>query len=312
MNLGRLVATLLLVPLLLVAFAGNAHAQRGRRETPSPEKTEAARLKSSADGLMDQDRYADALVLYQRAWDLSADPALLYNQGRAHEALGDYPTALEKLEAFEQTAPPAIKARVPALHELIADLRGRIATLVVKTNAPGARLLVRQKDEGAINGEKRVAMRAGTATVQVDADGYEMFRREVDLAGGATLVVEANLVAKKRDALVIVRTQPAANIVFDGKALGRGPLQVRATAGPHELVASADGYFEERVPMTLALGDKREVDLEMRKTPGILSRWWFWTGIGVVVLGGVATAIVLTTEKEHSTGSFNPGSVAVP
>ena len=40
---------------------------------------------------MDQDRYADALVLYQRAYELSNDPALLYNQGRAFEALGDYP-----------------------------------------------------------------------------------------------------------------------------------------------------------------------------------------------------------------------------
>src|SRR5688572_29354180 len=127
MNLARLVATLLLVPLLLVAFAGDARAQRARPDSSSPKKNEAAHLKSTADALMDQDRFADALVLYQRAYELSAEPALLYNQGRAHEALGDYPTALEKLEAFEQTAPPSILARVPALRELIADLKTRIA-----------------------------------------------------------------------------------------------------------------------------------------------------------------------------------------
>ncbi|NVL67862.1 tetratricopeptide repeat protein, partial [Escherichia coli] len=93
-------------------------------------------LKSAADVLMDQDRYADAVILYQRAYELSSDPALLYNQGRAFEALGDYPTALEKLESFERDAPPAVRARVPGLHELIVDLRGRIATIVVRTNAP--------------------------------------------------------------------------------------------------------------------------------------------------------------------------------
>ena len=322
MNLARLVATFVLAPILLLAAAGNGRAiAQGRK--PDPHKTteapkgdvpksEAGHLKSAADVLMDQDRYADALVLYQRAYELSNDPALLYNQGRSLEALGDYPAALEKLELFEHDAPPAVRARVPGLKELITDLRGRIATLVVRTNAPAARLLVRQKDEGLINVEKRLSTRAGAASVEVDADGYEAFRREVELSAGATVIVEANLIPKKRDALVVVRTTPSADVLFDGKALGRSPLQVRATAGSHELVARADGYYEQRVPMTLALGDRRDVELEMKSTPSVASKWWFWTGISAVILGGVATAIVLTTERPHSNGSFNPGSVAGP
>lgn len=320
MNLARLVATSVIVSIVLAA-AGDARAQARRPDThktdpkgdkTDAQKTEAGHLKSAADVLMDQDRPADAIVLYARAYELSNDPALLYNQGRAFEALGDYPAALDKLEAFERDAPPAVRAKVPGLRELIVDLRGRIATLVVRTNAPGARLLVRQKDEGLINTEKRLATRAGAASVEVDADGYETFRRDIELSAGATLVVEANLVSKKRDALVVVRTTPKADIAFDGKALGRSPLQLRTTAGPHELVAQADGYYEERVPMTLALGDRRDVDLEMRSTPGILGKWWFWTGIGAVVLGGVATAIVVTRERPHSNGSFSPGSVSGP
>jgi tetratricopeptide (TPR) repeat protein len=261
---------------------------------------------------MDQGRYADAVVLYQRAYELSSDPALLYNQGRAFEALGDYPTALEKLEVFEREAPPSIRARVPGLKELITDLRGRIATIVVRTNAPAARLLVRQKDEGIINTEKRLSTRAGAASVEIDAEGYEPFRRDVELSAGTTLVVEATLTPKKRDALVVVRTTPSVDVLFDGQARGRSPLQVRAPPGSHELVAHADGYYEQRVPMTLALGDRRDVELEMKSTPGIASKWWFWTGIGVLVAGGVAAAIVVTTEKPHSSGSFSPGSVSGP
>jgi hypothetical protein len=326
MNLARLVATFVLAPLLLVSAAGGgtAHAQSRKGEPRKNEppkvdtaksegaRTEAAHLKSAADVLMDQDRYADALVLYQRAYELSNDAALLYNQGRAFEALGDYPTALERLETFERDAPPAVRARVPGLKELITDLRGRIATIVVRTNAPAARLLVRQKDEGIINVEKRISTRAGTASVEVDADGYESFHRELDLSAGATIVVDATLTPKKRDALVVVRTTPSADVLFDGKPLGRSPLQVRATPGSHELVAHADGYYEQRVPMTLALGDRRDVDLEMKSTPGIGSKWWFWTGIAVVIAGGVATAVVLTTEKPHSNGTFAPGSVSAP
>jgi hypothetical protein len=318
-RLARFVVTLVLVALLVpLSLAGDALAQGKKPDTRKVEskgdaqKIEAAHLKSAADVLMEADRYADALVIYQRAYELSADPALLYNQGRAFEALGDYPAALEKLEAFDRDAPPPIRARVPGLHELIVDLRGRIATLVVRTNAPAARLLVRQKDEGTINVEKRLSTRAGSASVVVDADGFETFKRDVELPAGTTLVVEANLVPKVRDALVVVRTTPAALVLFDGRALGRSPLQLRATPGEHELIARADGYYEERVPMTLALGDRRDVELEMRSTPGLLSRWWFWTGVAVLVAGGVATAIVLTTEGPHSRGTFDPPAVPGP
>jgi hypothetical protein len=312
MNLPRFVATLLLGLVLLLGTRA-AHAQRKHADAGAEvPKTEASQVKSAADALMDQDRYADALALYERAYELSNDPALLYNQGRAYEALGDYPAALSKLDLFERDAPAAVRARVPGLHDLITDLRGRIATLVVRTNAPGARLLVRQKDEGAVNGEKRLAMRAGTARIEVDAEGYERFSREVELAGGATVEVDARLVSKKREAVVMVRTSPNADLQLDGKPLGRAPLQIRAAPGAHELVARVDGYHDERVPMTLALGEHRDVDLHMRSTPGIASKWWFWTGIGVVVLGGAATAYALTTEKPHGSGSFNPGSVAGP
>ena len=299
--------------------AGAARAEPPRRKPAehkpaeaSPPKSESARLKSAADVLMDQDRYADALALYEKAYEDGHDPALLYNQGRALEALGDYPAALDKLEEFEKLAPPALRAKVPGLQDLLANIRGSIGTLVVKTNAPAARLLVRDRSEGVVKGELRVRIRAGKASVEVTSEGYEPFRREVELSAGAELVVEANLVARKRDALVIVRTNPGADVLLDGTAMGRSPLQFRVAPGSHEIVATAAGYSEERIPMTLALGDRRDVDLELRKTPGVTSKWWFWTGIAVVVAGGVATAVALTTEKEPQSGTFEPGKVAAP
>lgn len=307
----RRIAATVIVSFLAASTPLAAQAQKPPK-SPAQSKSEAGRLKSAADVLMDQDRYADALVLYERAYELSSDAALLYNEGRALEALGDYPRALEKLEAFERDAPPATRALVPGLRELIADLRSRMATLVVRTNAPNARVLLRQKDEGVVNGERRFPTRAGQASVEVAADGYETFRRDIDLSAGATMTLEANLSLKKKDALIVVRTTPSADIFFDGTALGRAPLQVHATPGSHELVATANGFYEERVAMTLALGDRRDIELELRKTPGIASKWWFWTGLVVVVAGGVATAIVLTREKPHDNGTFGTGAVAGP
>jgi hypothetical protein len=314
--LKRRVAQTSLVLCLSLAIASSADAQerhpRADATKKDPKSAEAARIKTAGDVLMDQERYADALGLYQKAYDLSGDPALLYNQGRALEAMGEYPEALDKLEQFDAEAPAALRARVPGLSDHIAELKTRIATIVVRSNAPGARLLLRQKAAGTIDRELTLRTRAGPATIEVTAEGYEPFRHDYDLSAGATLTVDAQLVPKKREALVVVRTRPAADITIDGRPIGRAPLETRLPPGPHELVAHAQGHQDERVAMTLALGDRRDLDLELKSNPPITAKWWFWTAIGVVVVGGAATAYALTTEKQPSSGSFTPGKVPAP
>jgi len=283
---------------------------------PTPAKTskaaEATKLKKDADALMDADRYVEALALYVKAYELTTDPALLYNQGRALEAMGEYGDALEKLERFDRDASPTLRAKVPGLRDLITDLRGRVATLVVTSNVAGARLLVREKAVGNVQKDTKLRIRAGAAVVEVLAEGYVPFRKELDLAPGSTTRVEAVLALKKTDALLLVRSRPSADITMDGKAMGRAPLELRLSPGSHELVARAEGHEAQKVPMTLALGDRRELNLELKPTPGIASRWWFWTGLVVLVAGGVAAGVALTTEKDPTPGTFGPGVVTGP
>ncbi|MBX3224237.1 MAG: PEGA domain-containing protein [Labilithrix sp.] len=297
--------------LLLASFAGPAYAQASPRISKS-DKAEAARLKKEADNLMDQDRHVDALALYARAYELTADPALLYNQGRALESMGDYADALDKLERFDREASPALRAKVPGLHDLLVDLRGRIATLVVTTNAPGARLFVRDKAVGTLQKETRIRTRAGSATIEVVAEGYVTLKKEILLAGGSTFKLDAELSPKKSDPLIIVRSRPSSDISVDGKAIGRAPLELRLPVGEHTLVAAAPGRETERIRMTLALGDRREIDIELREPPSVLSRWWFWTGVGVVVAGGAAAAYALTQERSPDRGTFGAGVLPGP
>ena len=98
-----------------------------------------------------------------------------------------------------------------------------------------------------------------------------------------TVKVDAQLKLKKSDAVLVIRSKPIADISVDGKAIGRVPLEFHIAAGSHNLLAEASGYETEQVPMTLALGDRRELDIELHKSPSITSRWWFWTAIAGVV-----------------------------
>src|SRR5262249_30656935 len=144
--IDRLRLPALIPAALAVALSVPVHAADPPPAAPpaAPEAhaSRPAELKKSGDRAMDALRYADAYAAYSDVYALTLDPALLYNMGRALQALNRYPEALDRLEAFQVVAPPDLKARVPRLAELIAELRGRVTTLKVTSSVEGARVLV--------------------------------------------------------------------------------------------------------------------------------------------------------------------------
>jgi tetratricopeptide (TPR) repeat protein len=215
-----------------------------------PELVRATELKKRGDELMRDRKYQDALNLYNEAFAISADPALHYNRARAYEALAEYPAALDSLDRFARTAPPELKARVPKLDELFADLRGRVAAVVVECDVPGARILVRDKLEGTTPTSEALRVRAGPATVDVLADGYVSFHRQIDLPGAATTTISVNLVKATAAtmATLSIATQPGGGLVFiDDKPLGPAPVETSVDPGRHALRVRQDGYEDARL-----------------------------------------------------------------
>jgi hypothetical protein len=296
---------------LLVALA--PLVARADGPAPPPPPPPPAQLKAQADALMDAAKFADAYALYVQAYSADPDPALLYDEGRALEGMGDYPAALEKLDRFAHVAPPDKLALVPGLGDLIADVRAHISTLVVHTNVPQARVLLRERMLGVVQGARSFPVRAGGAELDVLADGYEPFKKEVDLPAGGTLDVVATLVAKADLAQLAIRTTPAGSLVLvDRVPLGPTPVDARLAPGTHDLELRHEGYLDERVPLTVGRGERRAIDVALREPPPFWQKWWFWTTVGVAVVAGVAVGVAVTSERGAGNGSFSPGQVRAP
>ena len=308
----------ILAATLAVSLAAPPRVARAL-DTPAagegtPERARAGEAKRRGDEAMDSLRYADALAAYSEAYALSRDPALLYNTGRAYQALGDFPAALAQLERFGTEAPPDLRARVPKLNELLAELRARVSTLTLRSNVAGARVLVRDRVVGTTPLEAPLKLSAGRASLEVSADGYQTVRKEIELPGGSTAVVDADLVPRERAGVLSVRTAASAGTVFvDGKAVGNAPVELVVEAGSHRIAFRREGYDDVETAALVGVGEHKDVTIEPQKSAPITTKWWFWTGIGVVVAGGAALTVALLSEKKAGSGDgFSPSQVSGP
>ena len=309
----RSCAAVLSVVLIVSTVPRRAFAQ-GPVPAAAPAPANAAELKKRGDDAMESLRYADALSAYEQAYAISKDAALLYNEGRAQQALGNFPEAVKALERFAAEAPPELRARVPKLDELIADVRKHVAKLAIRCETRGARVLIRDRVVGTTPLPGPLDLDSGFASLEVDADGYETYKRDLDLGGGTQTVLDVQLVPKRLTTLLRVASTAAAAVVsIDGKPYGNAPVEAVVQPGSHKVALHEAGYDDTESSVVVQLGEHKEVTLEPRKSAPITSKWWFWTGVGVVVAGGVVTAIALTTDKKASSGdSFSPSQVSAP
>ena len=308
-----------LAPLLLasiltsgVALAAPPAAPPPAPAGPTPE-ARAAEIKAKADAAMDAHHYDEAIVGYTEAYAVFPDPALLYNRSRAHEARAEYPAAFADLESFANAASPELRSKVPRLTDLMLDLRQRITTFELVCNVAGARVLVGGREIGTTP-LKPMQINAGKVTLEILADDQFPYKKELDLKGGGASTLDAVLVAKATNGILSIRTTPTGAFVsVDGKPFGRAPTEGALPPGTHQLLLHADGFEDTPTQAIVAAGARRELDLALHKK-SILASPWFWTVVGVVVVGaGVGIVAAVLIEKSPGTGDgFTPGQVAGP
>jgi hypothetical protein len=123
-----------------------------------------------------------------------------------------------------------------------------------------------------------------------------------------------------------------ARVLLRGARQGVTPLasDIATTPGAARLEIVAEGYRPFAQEVELPAGKSTHIEavlvqvLPAKHGPSrehadrsssepITSKWWFWTGLGVVLAGGATVAIVaMTREKAAPSGDIAPGQVAAP
>lgn len=299
--------------LLVVTLLAGAPLQPAlAQETPSAaDAARAKELRQQGHKNFDEQRYAEALSAYRRSYELSKDPALLYNIGRSHQLLNEAPEALGAYEDFLSKASADLKAKVQGLDATVAEVRKQVTTLTIISNVAGARVLIRKKDVG-VTPLKPLRLLAGDAEIEVLAEGYEPLTRTLSLGGGESVSADLSLTGKKNSGLLIVVSPVSgAKVLVDGRPVGATPTEVMLEAGEHRVTVRGDGLKETSRTVVIAAGDRRELSVTTEKASQP-SRWWLWAGAGVLVVGGIVLTAALLTERSPEKGTLAPGQISAP
>ena len=212
---------------------------------------------------------------------------------------------LTLVSPLAMAAPP--KKPVAAKPEVAETPVSTQATITVSSLTRGAKVYLNDEDVGEVPLKSPLKVKAGeTYAIRVQKRGYAPYLDTVMAGGGQNSAVEADLVPTM-GVLRINCNVLRARVSLAGKPIGMTPFDGDVAPGKHELHIAVPGYLQETRELQIDAGQEQTLDITLNPVPApvvqedksIFARWWFWTAVGAVVVGGVAAGVVASQGPKH-------------
>lgn len=259
-------------------------------------------------------RFSAAQAL-KRQYTLDRDPALLRTaqayyqeylrsekQGKrvkdAVEALGEIDILLQTLETPSPTVggadpggesgegaegggEPAPAPTTPSASPVTPPTMG---TLQVDSNVTGASATVVGPDgtQELTELPRWLEVPPGTYEVTIRAEGYDDGGRTVRVDAGRISLADPPL--REKPARVTISADEGAEVLVDGRPMGRTPLSLELPSGGHRVIVGQDGYDVFARNLDLGRDDEHLVEADLSMTGQRIAAWTF---IGVSAASGV-------------------------
>lgn len=169
-----------------------AHAQQNDQAN----RAEASRHFKLGVRLYAESKYDEALIEFQRAYELSPHPSVLYNIAAAHRELSRYAESIQFFEQFlaegEGKVKPDLLAR--ARTEL-DEVRGRIGSVTLDVTPDGVVVSIDGREIAPEQLDKPLILGPGRHTFMLRAPSGKVETRRVTLAAGDALTVQVDMTA---------------------------------------------------------------------------------------------------------------------
>lgn len=170
--------------LALLLFGGASHAQ----------DTEAGALLREGASLRERNANAEALAVFERAYERCRCEEAMAQRAFAEQALGRWEDAAAHIERIDpSSSDPWVVARRRAIEAARERIMAAVGWLELRVTPTSARVWVGGRDRGV---ERRLRAARGEVAVRVEAPGYITETRLAQVAAGGTARVEIALLQR--------------------------------------------------------------------------------------------------------------------
>ncbi len=249
---------LLIVPVAAERAYGQAD--------PALEQAKALFVKGKAE--MDAGRPAEALKLFQESYATKPVGPMLKNIAVAFETLGDLPAAVDYYTRYVETNPKDAEKIAETVSVLRKTLATSWSTIELTTEPSGANVWLGSK-AGPPRGTTPVTLQvpSGKQIVVLEKPGFQLVTRPITLAAGRSTPMGIALPALMP--VLVVRTSPVgAEVVIDGRQVGKTPFNQAVSGGAHKLELRMAGHATQTKDIELTAAHTASAPLTIDATLG--------------------------------------------
>jgi hypothetical protein len=283
--------------------------------------TGAAKAEYEAGRLLYGDGdYAGAALKFQRAYDESKDPRLLWNTAAAEKNLRHYSKVVELVERYVAEGGTRLKPEDRAEADaLLATVRAFICTVSLDVQPEGAAVFVDDVQVGVSPMRAPVLVDMGEHRIRVSKEGFQDFNATQSLQGGAPFSLMVALQAAVHQGRLRVVAGPGEAISVDGKPVGSGEWEGVLPSGIHTVTVTGAGKrtYQSDVAIQDDQAQSLRVALETDspaaggKDKGAMT--WLWIAGGAVLATGLGVGAYFAfkpDDKDPVQGTL--GTVELP
>ncbi len=254
--------------------------------------------------------FANAIQKFQRAYELSKEPRLLWNIAVCEKNLRKYTRMLTAIQRYRKEAATMLTPEDLAnADELVKTVKTFVSEVKLTATEAGADVFIDGEKVATTPVAEALLVDVGKHTIKITKEGYKEFSKAIDVAGGTQMAVAATLIKELHEGKLVIEAGPKDMIFLDGKAVGMGRFEGTVASGGHTLRVSAQGMTPYQTEVVVKDNETRKIPVTLEAAKGS-SLLWLWITGGILLTGGAVAAGVLLskppapTELQGTLGSF--------
>lgn len=280
--------------LMALVCLAPLHAQaQETSDTTATAAEQAAALVEQGTALFQARQYSEAAILFQQAYNLDPHPVLLFNIARAHQEMGDLPTAVALFRDVLQmttdaTIVGAASERLQRLETELTEQGYDPNTVTTETYVPRGVVEITSEPAGAevlLGGEsigttpiRQSRIARGSYDMRVLLDGYHPINTTLEVRGGGETIRSFTLqprtsleeyVPPEPGYLTVLAPQANMEVFVDGQRFSVTPIDRAPLApGSYEVVVSAIGWISYTTIVEITSGANTTVQAQTTPVGG--------------------------------------------